>query len=710
MAQADDFLGQRQRRLENLQKLKDLGVDPYPAKAHKQLSNEDIIKKFQELEGKEVTVAGRLISFRDHGKLIFADLLDQSGKVQLCLKQDEFSGDLSQSEIPWEYLKLIDEGDFIETKGMIGKTQQDQITVFSKKIRLLSKSLRPLPARFEDKEHQFRRRYLDLILNRHHLKIFNRKSKFWQVQREFMGKKGFMEIETPILEHVTGGADAQPFTTHHNELNQSFFLRISTELYQKRLIGAGLEKIFTLGPNFRNEGISDEHLQEYYQLEWYWAYVDYRDNMKLVTELVREIGQQVYGKTKFTARGHTFDLSDDWLEIDYVSIIKQKFGIDIFTASAQEMMAVIKKHGVDLTGTINKNRLIDNLWKIIRKTIAGPAFLVHIPKFLSPLAKSVPEHPELTERFQVILAGSELGNGYTEINDPQDQLARFLEQQNLRDLGDEEAQMLDIDYVEMLEWGMPPTSGYGQSERLFWFLENITGREGTLFPQLRRETDELTKKIYPGIFKKNSSPLKKNLANKATETSRIDQTVRTIAFEIVDSHISNKNLVKHCLAVEAAMRGLARHFGEDENVWGLAGLLHDADWEHHRERPDLHTRETVKWMEEKNMADAEVVRAILSHNHEHNKEKPPESKMEWALYTCDELTGIVVATALIMPTKQLADVTSDSVMKKFKTPSFAAAVDRNQIKLAEFKLGLPLDQFIAIVLSSMKTISADLGL
>lgn len=300
-----------------------------------------------------------------------------------------------------------------------------------------------------------------------------------------MQDHGFVEVETPVLETTTGGADARPFVTHMNALDQDYYLRISTELYQKRLIGAGFEKIYTLAPNFRNEGFDDEHLPEYYQIEWYWAYADYRDNMKLVQEMFRYIAEKVYGKTKFTSRGMEYDLADEWQEIDYAEIIKDKLGIDIFSSTEEEMLEVIKSKGVELSGAINRNRLIDNLWKIIRKTIAGPAFLVNEPKFMSPLAKSKPENPELTERFHVIIAGSELGNGYSELNNPVDQLERFQEQQTAREAGDEEAQMLDLDFVEMLEHGMPPTSGYAHSERLFWFLEDITAREGVLFPPLK---------------------------------------------------------------------------------------------------------------------------------------------------------------------------------------------------------------------------------
>jgi lysyl-tRNA synthetase class 2 len=281
-----------------------------------------------------------------------------------------------------------------------------------------------------------------------------------------------------------------------NALDQNFFLRISTELYQKRLISGGFEKVYTLGPNFRNEGLSDEHLPEYTQVEWYWAYADYNDNMELVEEMFKYFAKAVYGKSTFTTRGHTFDLDQKWERISYPDIIKERYGVDIFTTPDADIAAILKKEGVRLDGLVNRNRLIDNLWKLIRKGISGPAFLINEPAFMSPLSKSREDVPELTERFHVLIAGSELGNGYSELNNPLEQFARFRDQQAQRDQGDDEAQMMDIDYVEMLEYGMPPTSGYAHSERVFWFLEDVTARQGTIFPALKHKIDPITRKIY----------------------------------------------------------------------------------------------------------------------------------------------------------------------------------------------------------------------
>ena len=466
-----------------------MGIDLYPARSIKEKSNREVVENFEKYEGKSLTLAGRIMAWREHGKLIFGQIQDQSGRIQLFIRADMMaSRDMAKQTLGFEELELLDIGDIIQTTGEVVKTRTGEVSLQVKEIKILTKARLPLPEKWVgivDPDEAFRKRYLDLLMDQEKIRRFERKAKFWSECRAYMKTKGFMEVETPVLEAVTGGADARPFVTHMNSIDQDFFLRISTELYQKRLVGAGFEKIYTLAPNFRNEGMDDEHLPEYYSLEWYWAFADYRDNMQLTRELYRHLAKEVYGKTKFVSRGMEYDLAEEWEEIDYLKVIKEKIGIDIVNSSEEEMVEAIKKAGVRLTGEINRARLIDNCWKIVRKTIAGPAFLVNEPKFMSPLAKSKPEDPSLTERFHIILAGSELGNGYSELNDPVDQKQRFEEQQKAREKGDEEAQMMDLDFVEMLSYGMPPTSGFGMSERLFWFMEDVSAREGTLFPPLR---------------------------------------------------------------------------------------------------------------------------------------------------------------------------------------------------------------------------------
>ncbi len=509
---ASTLLALRAVRLEKLKKLREMGIDPFPAKSKKEYSTRGIIENFESFEGKTVTLAGRLMSWREHGNITFGHLADESGQIQVFVQKQKLAEtNTNEGTLGFKDLKLIDIGDYLEVTGEVGKSARGEISIVPKTLKILTKTLRPLPEKWEglkDPEIIFRKRYLDLTMNPDRRDLFKRKAKFWEACRKFMKDNGFLEVETPILEHVTGGADAKPFITYHNALDENFYLRISTELYEKRLIGGGFEKIYTLGPNFRNEGIDDEHLQEYHQLEWYWAYADYRDNMEFTKNLYRFLAKEVYGKTKFQAKGMEFDLADEWQEIDYPGVIKEKLGVDIFADSEERMISVLKENGIVLEGGINKPRIVDNLWKIIRKGVAGPAFLLNTPKFISPLAKSKKENPELTERFQIIIAGTELGNGYSELNDPEDQYNRFIDQQNARESGDDEAQMMDIDFVEMLEYGMPPTSGFGMSERVFWTLEDLPAREATIFPQMKKKYDIAISEIYPDFKIPKEKPRK----------------------------------------------------------------------------------------------------------------------------------------------------------------------------------------------------------
>ncbi len=683
---SSDLLGQRTQRIQNMQKLREMGINPYPARSQKDEPNQKVKDNFETYQGKNIVLAGRLIGKREHGKLIFGDIQDQSGTIQIAIKKDEIHEDISKSFLGWKELKLIDIGDYIQVNGTIDKTQQGEVTLFVTKFKLLAKSLRPFPQTFDDKEQQFRRRYIDLVVNPERKKLFERKAIFWKASRDFMQKKGFMEVETPVLEHVTGGADAQPFITHHNMLDQDFYLRISTELYQKRLIGGGFEKIYTIGPNFRNEGLSDEHLQEYYQLEWYWAYADYKDNMQLVSELFRYLAQEMYGKTKFTSRGHTFDLADDWKEVDYVSAIKDRFEVDIFEDSEEKMTQKLKEAGVELTGVVNRNRLIDNLWKVIRRDIAGPAFLVNEPAFMSPLAKAKQEDPRLTERFHVIIAGSELGNGYTEINDPQYQLKQFLDQQALRETGDEEAQMLDIDFVEMLEYGMPPTSGYGQSERIFWFFEDITGREGTLFPQLRNEIDTITKEIYPEVkFIQSTKP-----ASQQSDDDVSGLPTRDEAHVLLEKHVKEDYQKLHAQMVARAMEAYASEYKVNKDLWYITGLLHDLDYYEH---PEEHPNESLSWFKEWGYPTS-LIQAIGAHAHASGRtDIAPKAHLDFALIACDELSGLLYAYSLMRPTG-FEGMEAKSVMKKFKDRAFAAKIDREEIKMGVDGLGVELKEHI----------------
>lgn len=492
----------RDERLRKLEELKQLGINPYPAKAKRTHLLSQISGDFKTLENQPVTVVGRVTGIRKFGKIAFIVIKDASGSVQLFLREGGLSFEAAKNQIGLEHIMLLDSGDFIQAAGPVIKTQTGEISVELRSLRLLAKSLRPLPTEqegFTNKEERLRRRYVDTNVNKDVYQRYVRRSKFWQATRDFLNKNGFLEINTPVLEHTTGGADANPFTTHMDALNQDFYLRISHELPLKRLIGGGYEKVYDIGPRFRNENYSDEHLPEHVAMEWYWAYADWQDGMKFQEKLFRYVFNQVYGKLKFNIQGFDIDLSQPWEQIDYATVIKDKYGLNVYNCTLQQVTEQLRKNHLEVEKTDNKARGIDKLWKNLRKNIGGPVWLVNTPLFISPLAKINPDNPDTVQRFQPVVAGTELGNGFSELNDPIDQLKRFVEQQKMREAGDSEAMMLDIDYVEMLEYGMPPTCGWGHSERAFWVFEGVTAREGVPFPQLRAEVDETTRKIYTDL-------------------------------------------------------------------------------------------------------------------------------------------------------------------------------------------------------------------
>ena len=497
----------RDERLRKLQELRELGINPYPSDTQRSNMAGDVAQHYEQFKDKNVAIAGRILSIRKFGKIAFIVLKDASGEIQLFLKDgiveklDSKKGNLGLAE-----LHLLDSGDFLQAKGKVIKTQTGEISVEATEIRLLVKTLRPLPTKvdgFTNKEERLRRRYIDTNINQDVYDRFIRRSIFWQATRDFLNKNGFVEINIPVLEHTTGGADANPFVTNMAALDQDFYLRISQELPLKRLLGGGYEKVYDIGPRFRNENYSDEHLPEHIAMEWYWAYADWRDGMKFMTELYRYVIEKTFGTLKFKKGSFDIDLSKEWKELDYASVIKDNYGIDVFDCKIDEVKVALKKHKLEVEKTDNIARGIDKLWKNLRKDIAGPVWLINTPKFISPLSKTNLDNENTVQRFQPIIAGSELGNGFSELNDPVDQLGRFMEQQGMRDAGDEEAMMLDIDFVEMLEYGMPPACGWGYTERVFWVLEGVSAREGVPFPQMRHEIDATTKLIYPEVFKKN---------------------------------------------------------------------------------------------------------------------------------------------------------------------------------------------------------------
>jgi lysyl-tRNA synthetase class 2 len=375
----------REARLHKLEQLKNLGIDAYPAISKKDFSNKVILDKFEELDGKEVSVTGKIFSIRGHGKLSFIDIKDASSMLQLVLKEtDVLNADYKYSELNFSDLHLLDTGDFVEATGKVFKTQRGEKSIEVTKIRILTKSLRPMPDAWDglkDKETRMRRRYLDTTINQEVFERFIRRAKFWEATRMFLRDRGFYEINVPVLEQIPGGADANPFITHMDAIDQDFFLRISHELQLKRLIGGGYEKVYEIGPRFRNEGLSDEHLPEHMAMEFYWAYASWTEGMEMIKDMFNYVIKYVYGDKKvFSIKGYEVDFSKDWEIIDFNEIMKERYGLDIHNCALSDVEAVFKKEKLPMKECVNVPRAVDVLWKQIRKTIVGPSFLINHPK------------------------------------------------------------------------------------------------------------------------------------------------------------------------------------------------------------------------------------------------------------------------------------------------------------------------------------------
>lgn len=481
----------REERLKKLELLKSKGINPYENESARDHTIADVLSSFESLEkkGKTFTVAGRIMSLREHGGSVFFDLFDGTGRMQAYMKRDEIGEESFDL-----FIDAIDHGDFVDVTGKAFLTKRGQQSVLVEKWNIIAKSIRPLPDEWyglKDEDERYRRRYVDMLLNEDVADIARKRSLFWNTIRVFLLKRGFIEVETPVLENTTGGAEARPFATHHNALDMDVYLRISAgELWQKRLMVAGLPKTFEIGRIFRNEGMSAEHLQDYTQLEFYEAFSDYEKGMAFVKELYLTIADNVFDKTSFEIGEFTVDFTGEWKTYDFCECIKETYGLDPRETTVDAVVAALDKEGIAYEKEdINITRGVDLLWKKMRKAIGGPGFLINVPVYLEPLAKRSEKDDRVVERFQVLIAGSEVGKGFSELNDPLDQAERFKEQQRLRDQGDEEAQMADSDFVEALEYGMPPTFGFGVSERLFSFLMNKSVRETQLFPLMRPKQD-----------------------------------------------------------------------------------------------------------------------------------------------------------------------------------------------------------------------------
>lgn len=478
--------GIREQRIEKIKQLKELGVDPYIGKTERT----DVIAEAREKEGEKVKVVGRVMAIRGHGGLIFMDLRDESGQMQLVIKKDNVS------EKEWLIQELVDIGDFVQVGGGVFKTKAGEISVEVKVFGLLSKAVRPLPSSwhgFKDVEERYRQRYVDLILNPEVRKVFDARTRMVRFLRQFMDKKGFMEVETPVLQPIYGGATARPFKTFHNALKSEFYLRIADELYLKRLIVGGYEKVYEIAKDFRNEGIDRQHNPEFTMMEFYWAYANYEDLMKLSEEMLGGAVKEVTGKYEIEYQGKKIDFGPGWERIAFRDLVFRDTKIDIDEVKDEKgLREMIESRGlkVELGGVEGYANVLDELYKeYCRPKMTGPVFLIDHPYEMKPLAKRKSGDPSKVASVALVVAGFEIFNAYNELNDPQDQRERWEEEKKLLEAGFKEAQMLDEDYIRALEYGMPPTAGWGMGiDRFTAIVTNQPNLKDTIiFPTLRPE-------------------------------------------------------------------------------------------------------------------------------------------------------------------------------------------------------------------------------
>ena len=546
-------------RREKLEKIRELGINPYPADLYPVTHLSDQIKS-NFIENKKVVIAGRLMSRRIQGKASFAELLDSKGKIQVYFNRDEICPGEDKMKYNELYKKLLDIGDFIGIEGELFTTQVGEKTVLVKDFKLLSKSIRPLPLpktdsegniydEFNDPEQRYRMRYVDLIVNQHVKETFIKRSKIVSSIREFLLDLNYLEVETPILQPIPGGAAAKPFVTHHNALNIPLYLRIANELYLKRLIVGGFDGVFEFAKDFRNEGMDRTHNPEFTNLEFYVAYKDYNWMMNTTEKLLEKVAVDLYGDSKVNYGDNSIEFKGPYKKISILDSIKENTGFDLSNSSEEETFKIAKELGVEVDETMGKGKLIDEIFgDKCESNYIQPTFIIDYPKEMSPLTKEHRTNPELTERFELLINGSEIANSYSELNDPIDQLNRFEDQLKLSEKGDEEAMFIDHDFVKSLEYGMPPTSGIGIGiDRLVMLLTNNRSiQEVLFFPQMKPlkkqpELSEDAKSVFEILKEFERIDLsilkeKSQLSNKKWDKSIKELTSISIAKVVKDSN------------------------------------------------------------------------------------------------------------------------------------------------------------------------------
>ena len=672
------------------------GVNPYPIKSHVTAWAGKLEETYAELEDgvmteDVVTVAGRVRALRRQGKLSFIVVEDATGSIQLFCRANEMS------EAALELLAMLDLGDIVEATGAVTRTRRGQLSVAPTELTLLSKALRPLPEKFHgitDKEMRYRQRYVDLIMNPEVKDTMVKRSRIISAIRKYMEGQGYLEVETPILQETLGGANARPFTTHFNALDQDCYLRIATELHLKRCIVGGLDRVFEIGRQFRNEGMDLTHNPEFTSMEAYCAYSDLEGMKRLSEGLFLACADAVGKGDVIEYQGMEVHLAAPWRSATVAEIASECVGeaIDLDTP-VEHLRELLEANELPWDASWGAGKLLFELYdELGEKTLVDPTFVCDYPVEVSPLAKRKDDDPRLTDRFELIVAGHEYANAFSELNDPVDQEGRFAAQVAAKAAGDDEAMEYDYDYVRALEYGMPPAGGigYGIDRMVMLFCDEASIRDVLLFPHMRPEARQDAKPAAPAAGTKLDAGIS-----------------RDEAYALLEAHNSDEFHLRHGRTLEALMRHFANLY-DPENVdfWGIVGLLHDLDWEEYPD-PALHTVKTAEMLEAAG-ANPQLARSIQTHNSDHNEELPaPELKMEKVLWACDELSGLIQAAVLMRPSKSVQDLEVKSLKKKYKDKRFAAGCDRAQIARGAELMEMELDELFAAVIDAMRTIPGE---
>ncbi len=680
-------------RRQKLAALQEAGKDPFQITKYDVTHHSlEIRENFDALEGKKVSVAGRVMSKRVMGKASFCNVQDLQGDIQVYVARDNVGED------SYADFKKYDVGDIVGVEGEVFKTKTGEISVHASKVTLLSKSLQILPEKYHglvNTDIRYRQRYTDLIMNEDVKKTFVMRSKIISSIRRYLDGQGFLEVETPMLVSNAGGAAARPFETHYNALDEDVKLRISLELYLKRLIVGGMERVYEIGRVFRNEGLDARHNPEFTLMELYQAYTDYNGMMDLTENMFRHVAKEVCGTTLIPYGDVEIDLGKPFERITMVEAVKKYTGVDFDevpdTAAAKK---IADEKEVHYEERHTKGDIINLFFEeFVEEHLVQPTFVMDHPVEISPLTKRKPDKPDYVERFELFITAREMCNAYSELNDPIDQRERFKAQEAALAAGDEEANTTDEDFMNALEIGMPPTGGIGYGiDRLVMLLTDSPAiRDVLLFPTMK----SLDKKPSD-----TAKPVKKE-ANQPAKKSSIS---REQAWELLKKYNKEPFHLQHALTVEGVMRWYAKELGyaQEEEFWGITGLLHDIDFELY---PKEHCQKAPELLREGGVSE-DMIYAVCSHGYGICSEEEPRLEMEKVLFAADELTGLIWSCALMRPSKSTMDMEVKSLKKKFKDKKFAAGCSREVITQGAQMLGWELDDLFDRTILAMRSCEA----